>query len=182
MQKPGKNVILIPGMLGAGCTSVATKLAEALGLRVVNSEVIIRRIVVEKGTSFLELAKIVSDGEVEFEKLIRNEALDFIEEGEVVVEGRTALMLLDQPVTLKVFLHAEKDFRAKRVAERRQIDIEEALREIERSDEDRRRLVEKLYGKSWLDLGLYDVVINTSRIPVEVAAKIIETYLQVNRK
>jgi len=178
-MRRNKIVILLPGMLGSGCTSVARLLADRLGLKIINSESIIREIVSERGASFLEMAAMVRDGEVDLEGIIRSIALDYINEGDVIVEGRTALTLLDKPATIKAFLYADKSYRAKRVAERREISLEEAEREVERSDEDRRRLVERLYNHDWLDPSLYDVVVNTSRIPVERGVEVIEAYCKL---
>jgi len=168
--------VLLPGMLGSGCTSVAQLLAGRLGLRVVNSESIIREIVSERGSSFLEMAAIIRDGEVDLESMIRSVALDYLNEGDVLIEGRTALMLLDRPATIKAFLYADRDFRVKRVAERRGVAVEEAEREVERSDEDRERLVRRLYDRDWLDPNLYDVMLNTSRVGIERVASLIESY------
>ncbi|RLE97778.1 MAG: hypothetical protein DRJ96_02900 [Thermoprotei archaeon] len=171
-------VILIPGMLGAGCTSVAVELSRRIGLHVVNTERIVREIVAEKRISFMELSAMVRDGEVDLEGIVRSVALDYLREGGVIVEGRTALMLLDQPATLKAFLYADRKVRIERVARRRGISVEEAEREVERSDEERRRLVERLYGRELTDPALYDVMLNTSNIPPEEAVDLIEAMLK----
>ena len=88
------------------------------------------------------------------------------------------LMLLDQPATLKAFLYADRKVRIERVARRRGISVEEAEREVERSDEERRRLVERLYGRGLTDPALYDVMLNTSNIPPEEAVDLIEAMLK----
>lgn len=173
-----RAVVLIPGMLGAGCTSVATELSKRTGLQVINTERIVREIVAEKRLSFLELSVLVRDGEVDLEGMVRSVALDYLKEGGVIVEGRTALMLLGQPAVLKAFLYANKRVRIERVAKRRGISVEEAEREVERSDEDRRQLVERLYGRGLTDPTLYDVMLNTSHIPPEEAVDLLEAMLK----
>jgi len=173
-----KVVVLIPGMLGAGCTSVAFELAKRTGLSVVNSERIIREIVSEKRVTFAELAQMARDGEIDLEDLVRNVALDYLNEGNVIVEGRTALMLLDRPVLLKVFLYADKKVRAERVAKRREISLEEAMREVERSDEDRDRLTERLYKKHFTDPSLYDMVLDTTNLSYSDAAALLERLIK----
>ncbi|HDD34358.1 MAG TPA: hypothetical protein ENG30_04320 [Thermofilaceae archaeon] len=169
-----KVVVLISGMLGAGCTSIALELGRRMGLKVVNTESIVREIVAEKKLSFMELAAMVRDGEVDLEGVIRSIALDYVKEGGVVIEGRTALMMLDRPATLKVFLYADEGVRARRVAERRGISLDEAREEVERSDEDRRSLVMRLYRREWMDPSLYDLMLNTTRLSLEEAIRAVE--------
>ncbi|RLE70081.1 MAG: hypothetical protein DRJ43_02750 [Thermoprotei archaeon] len=169
-----KVVVLISGMLGAGCTSIALELGRRMELKVVNTESIVREIVAEKKLSFMELAAMVRDGEVDLEGVIRSIALDYVKEGGVVIEGRTALMMLDRPATLKVFLYADEGVRARRVAERRGISLDEAREEVERSDEDRRSLVMRLYRREWMDPSLYDLMLNTTRLSLEEAIGAVE--------
>jgi len=173
-----KTAVLLPGMLGAGCTSVAFELAKLTGMKVVNSELIIREIVSEKRVTFAELTQMARDGEIDLEDLVRNVALDYISEGDVIVEGRTALMLLDRPVLLKVFLYADKKVRVERVAKRRGISIEEAAREVERSDEDRGRLTERLYKKHFTDPSLYDMMLDTTYLSYSEAAVLLKKIIK----
>lgn len=173
-----KSTILIAGHLGAGCTAVASELAKLTGLRVVNSESIIREIVSEKRVPYSFLIEMTRDGEVDLEDLVRSIALDYVREGGVIVEGRTALMLLDRPALLKVFLYAERKVRVERVARRRGISVEEAEREIEVSDEDRRRLVDRLFKKNIVDPSIYDVMINTTELTYEDVALLLNDLIK----
>lgn len=175
MEKP---TILIAGLLGAGCTAAATELARLTGLKVINSESIIREIVSEKRVSYALLIEMTRDGEIDLEDLIRSIAIDYAREGNVIIEGRTALMLLDRPALLKVFLYADKKARIERVAKRRGIDLGEAEREVDASDDDRRRLVEKLYRKGIMDPSLYDVMVNTTELTYEDVARLINDLIK----
>lgn len=165
---------MIPGLLGAGCTSVAFELAKRVGLEVVNSERIIREVVSEKRLSYPDLALMARDGEIDLEDLVKSVALDYIDEGNVIIEGRTAFTVLDHPALLKVFLFADKKVRVERVASRRGISLQEASAEVERSDEDRSRLVERLFKKHITDPSLYDIVIDTSNLTFNEVAALIE--------
>ncbi|RLF04943.1 MAG: hypothetical protein DRJ64_06205 [Thermoprotei archaeon] len=168
-----QDVIILPGMLGAGCTHVAELLSQKFEWRYVNSERIIRRIVSESGLSFREFQVEVHSGEIDLDKIIRNVLLDEIREGKVIVEGRIAFLILDLDVGVKFFLWSSKSDRARIVSKRRNIPLEKALEQIEESDEDRKSLVWRLYKKDWLDLDLYDMIINTSKWSYEGAAEII---------
>lgn len=173
-----KQTILVAGMLGAGCTSVAFELAKLTGFEVINSERIIREIVSEKRVSFAVLIEMARDGEIDLEDLVRSVAIDYAREGNVIIEGRTALMVLDRPVLLKVFLYADRKVRAERVAKRMEISMEDAIREVERGDEDRNRLVERLYRKPFTDPSLYDLMINTTGLTYDSVARLLHEIIK----
>ena len=63
---------------------------------------------------------------------------------------------------IKIFLNASFEDRAKHVAERRGISLEEAKEDVERSDEDRRSLLKRFLKKDSVDASLFDLTINTS--------------------
>ena len=172
------NIILIPGMLGAGCTKVAEILANKIGLQFINTEKIVKRIVTEQRLTFKQLEAMTLSGEVNLEELVKSVVLDYLNEGNVIVEGRTAFLLLDREVDIKVFLYADKEFRIHRVAERREIPVEEAREAVRISDDDRSSLVERLYRRNWLDPTLYDILINTTNLKFDAIAEIIRTALE----
>jgi len=170
-----KNVILVAGMLGAGCTETAEKLSKKLNMDYINSEKVFREIVAQERISFAELSLRARSGEIDIEDVVKSVVEDHVSEGSVIIEGRVALLVLGNPnVDVKIFLWAPKEFRARRIAERRKVSIEEALVNIEESDEERKQLVRRLYKRDWLDADLYDIVINTSKWTFDEVAEIIE--------
>jgi len=173
-----KHIILIPGMLGAGCTKVAEILGKKLNLECINTEKIVKRIVTEGRLSYTELEAMTLSGEINLEEVIQSIVLDYLSEGNVIVEGRSAFLVLDRDVDLKIFLFADTEFRVNRIAERRGIALDEAREAVRESDEDRSGLVKRLYRKSWLDPTLYDMLINTANLKFEAVAEIIRTALE----
>jgi cytidylate kinase len=86
-------------------------------------------------------------------------------------------MLLNQKGVFKVLLAASSEIRAKYIAKRRQITIEEAMEAINVSDTERKHMVEKLLKKDWHDPHLYAIIINTElRSHQEVAELISEIF------
>jgi len=69
----------------------------------------------------------------------------------VIVEGRSAFMLLDRKDVIKIFLNAPFEFRVKYVSERRGIFIEETRDDVIRSDKGKETLVRGFPCKSPLD-------------------------------
>jgi len=169
----GRYVIVVTGMLGAGCTEVAEILSRKLGIDYINSEKIIRVLASERGMTFRDLADAAKSGEIHLDEAVASVVEDYVNEGKVIVEGRSGFFALSLPVDLKVFLWAKKEDRVRMVAERRRLPMEEAEAEVEFSDAERKNLVRKLYRRDWLDADLYDLVLNTSKWSYEEAADII---------
>ncbi|MCD6444190.1 cytidylate kinase family protein [Candidatus Bathyarchaeota archaeon] len=166
--------IALAGQLGAGCTEVARLISEKTGVKVFNSETLIRKLIVDLGTSFRNLQEYVASGEVNMDKILDSLVLDIINaEEDVVIEGRSAFFLLKRKDVFKVLLVADDDFRAERVSNRRGITLEEAKDDIKHSDEERRNLVKRFHNVDLLDPKLYDLVINTSFRDMEDIANLV---------
>jgi hypothetical protein len=54
----------------------------------------------------------------------------------------------------------------------------EARRMLEQSDRDRAKFVESMTGRSWTDACLYDLTVDTSVIPIELATDLIVSVLR----
>jgi len=95
-------------------------------------------------------------------------------EGNVVIAGRGGQVLLqDMPRALHVQVVAPFDHRVAVLARREGIAPEEASRIVSASDRTRRDYLRKYHRVDWLDPTLYDLVINTRKIPASLAAAMI---------
>ena len=94
--------------------------------------------------------------------------------GNVVVVGRGAnIITRDLDQAFHVRLVASFDERVARTREREHLDGQAAERFVRRTDDGRRRYVKKYYGEDIEDPLLYHVVINTDRVSVSEAARMI---------
>lgn len=92
----------------------------------------------------------------------------------LVVIGRGAPVLLkDRKDVFRVFVAGSIDGRVARLCRRTGISRDDALREIKKSDQHRAAYMQTYYQNNWRDPGNYDLVVNTDRLGVEVAADII---------
>lgn len=99
---------------------------------------------------------------------------DLAREGNVVIAGRGGQALLhDMPGAVHVQIVAPFEQRVSVLAERDGISQEEAARSVKASDQARRDYVRRYHGVDWLDPTLYDMVINTNKIPISLAASMI---------
>jgi cytidylate kinase len=100
----------------------------------------------------------------EIEAAIRERA----DAGDVVILGRLASAFLgDRPNLLRAFLTGPKEWRIERLMETFHFTREQATRELERTDLERRRQTKDRYKIVWGDPRFYDLIVDTSRFGIE---------------
>jgi len=93
--------------------------------------------------------------------------------GECVILGRGAAQLLPEPTTLRVRLVGRLDDRIEAIRERLHCTREAALAWIKKTDEERARFVQGVFGLDPAALDSYDLVVSSSRFSVAEAAELI---------
>ncbi|MGQ9515040.1 MAG: cytidylate kinase-like family protein [Thermoproteota archaeon] len=169
------------GQLGTGCTEIAQIISSRMNMSMFNTEKLLHHLAADLMLSFSQLAAKATSGEVELDESLSSLVSSFVHDKhleKLIVEGRTAFMILLEPATLKVLLLAPEYVRAQHIAQRRGITFEKALEATRASDEDRGQLVRRLWKVDWLDPKLYDLVINTGAWSYEQTANIIEAALR----
>jgi CMP/dCMP kinase len=100
-------------------------------------------------------------------------------ERNAVIVGRGGHYVLRQhPRCLNVFLHADINFRQKRVEEVYHVSPQKALRLMCSVDQERARYLKALTGQDWLDARQYHLALDTSYFGLEKAENIILEALQ----
>ncbi len=140
-----------------------------------------RRIVSYLGEDLKGFEEQVQSGEVDLDRLIDRQIDEMLRDGDVLIEGRSAFMLLDNEEVFKVLLVASKNKKADHLASRRLITVEDTREQIRMSDIERKHMVERLYKQDWLDPHLYNLVINTGLFGYEEAAAIIANAVRNRR-
>jgi len=218
------TIVTISRQLGSGGNEIAAGVAEALGLRFIDRE-IINRAAHEAGVPKIALQEMEYEGQrtlVEqvldilrqmppvpnppetarreaatplsahfggiFSPTLRpmNTAMDdyvrmvgmvirdLAREGGVIIVGRGSQVLLkDHPAALHVQLIAPFWHRVKIVMEREGLERRAALGRVRTSDQARAGYLRRYHNVNWLNPQLYDLIINTAKVPVEVAVRLI---------
>jgi cytidylate kinase len=101
----------------------------------------------------------------------------------LVVIGRGAPILLkDRADVLRVFVTAPEDVRAARVAQRLGTARDEAIKELRKSDQHRATYLKEHYGVAdWRDPRHYDLVVDTGRLGIDGAARLVVEAAQLLR-
>lgn len=106
--------------------------------------------------------EMVESAEGEIHAITQAVISEITQTGDVVLVGRGAQAYLhDRPDSLHVFIAAPMAVRTALAADRLAVSIEEAEREVERIDRQRREYVATRYDRGWDDPAFYHVVINS---------------------
>ena len=110
-----------------------------------------------------------------YKNVLRDVMEKYAREGNAVIVGRGSQMILrDWPDALHVQLYALPQVRAERIVRRLGLSESAAVREIEASDERRRRYIRHMHDNAnWKRMDYYHLAIDTGRICPDTAATII---------
>jgi cytidylate kinase len=162
--------IALCGYLGSGCTEVAEILAGEFGLETFNTSRILR--------SIRNFDSLSGSGEIDIDKVVKDELDEILKNDNIIIEGRSAFIVLNIKGVMKIFLNASLEDRVKHVAERRGIRIEDARDDVVRSDEERNHMFQRLFGKSCTDVSNYDFSLSTDSKTYSRVAKIIVNIME----
>jgi predicted cytidylate kinase len=178
-------IITIGGNLGAGKTTLAEKLAPALGYEELYVGAIFREMGAERGMTIEEFyAEIKNDPALERSVDDRQKKL-MQEKDNLIIQGRIAWFFARQSPfkTINILLTVDPKIGAKRTAEKKENvgkSIEEVARATAQRTENERERYRLLYGiEDYFDPAHYDIALDTSRMTInevskEILAKIIE--------
>jgi cytidylate kinase len=93
----------------------------------------------------------------------------------VIVNHSGQVILKDAPGVFKVLVTGSLDRRAARLAQQQNRDLPAAQKTIEDSDRQRTDYFRRVYHTEWLDMGNYDLAINTDRVAADLAADMVAT-------
>ncbi len=106
--------------------------------------------------------------------LVRQVILEYAQAGDVIIVGRGGQAILrDMSGVLHVKVVGSEEMRTRRLMQRMGVDEKEALRQIHHSDRERTRYLKHFHGLNWHDPCLYDLVLNTDRLAVDVAVHLV---------
>jgi len=184
------SVITISRQFGAGGGTVGKDAAKKLGFLLVTQNVI------NEGLSKLGL----SPQAFSFEKNVRKDPVqekkrifyrtalhDLIMElaakESIILLGRGGEFLFrDHPDAFHVRIQAPINQRVQWVQEIYQLDEKKALRMIQEKDRLKKRFTQEVFKHSWMDMEMFDLVINTGKISPQRAAKLVVQGFKLRKK
>ncbi|MEM3627748.1 MAG: cytidylate kinase family protein [Candidatus Bathyarchaeia archaeon] len=147
-------IICICGLAGSGKSTLAKKLAEKYGLTYYSGGDALKALAIEEGYKPFERGWWESpEGmrflerrgrDPKFDRKVDEKLLELAKEGNVVLDSWTMPWLLENG--FKVWLEASPRKRAERIAKRDGIRVEQALKALEKKEEQTKEIYKRLYG------------------------------------
>ena len=183
------SVVCLSHATGAGGDAIGRDVAEALGFRYIDEEILLAAADKENlepeileamerrrtGLGRLQV-DVVTGGALDelLRALIRDAVVEAADKGDVLIVAHAgAMALAGDPRVLRVLVTASPETRARRVAEPEGIDQAEAERAIDQSDKGRATYFRNFYGVTRELPTHYDLVVNTDRISTQQAVSLI---------
>ena len=174
------NIISLTGDLGSGKSTVSAILCETLSYQYVYTGQIQRKIAERYGMTTTEL-NTYSETHPEIDTEIDSTFKALNNSENLIVDSRLAWFFI--PSSFKVFLKANLDVSITRISGDKQrinenyASHQEAAKGIVARKESEVKRYQQFYGVNCLDLGNYDLIVDTSNIsPQEVANIILENF------
>lgn len=174
-----KNIkIAISGFSGCGNTTVSNLLAKKLSIPCINYT--FRNLAVELNLDFTEIVKRAKT-DFSFDKMVDKNQIALARKSSCVLGSRLAIWLLPE-ATLKVFLLAPFEVRAKRIASRENKDYEKTIEFTKMRDKADTERYKKLYQIDNTDYKFADLIIDTSEYDPEQISNIIMKVISIKCK
>jgi cytidylate kinase len=194
-------IVTIARQLGAGGETIAQRLADALGWRLLDRALVDRiaeelemapeqvEATSERVEGFMErLGLYLAEGLPEAlpvtivpstsseatARAARRLVAALAEEGPAVIVGHGAMCVLrDRLDAMHVFVHAPFETRVGRAVAFFEVDREGAEEKIRRSDTDRKRYIREHFGREWQDPTNYHLCVDTGAFGIDGAVELI---------
>jgi cytidylate kinase len=177
-EKESDIVVTIDGPSGSGKGTLAEQIADILNVKHFSASDIFYSIAEERGISHVELSeKAEKDVDLEVDRKTLERGL----KNDCVIDSRIASWVLGDHSDLRIYLEADIEERARRIAEREGKNKEEAIKETERRDKENQRRYRKYYNIDSEDKSIYDILINNTDMDIEEQRKVIEQILEESK-
>jgi cytidylate kinase len=183
-RRTKKVLVLISGYAATGKSTLGRALAKRLGIPYYSGGDALMRLArkmgfnakgrkwwdTEEGMRFLRMR----EENFEFDRKVDEELVQIAKEGSAVIDGWVIPWLVDDG--FKVWLKADLETRAARLAKRGKMGYEEALKVLKEREERNRELYMRLYGIKWgEDLAPFHLVLDSTRLGKEDVLRVVLT-------
>lgn len=174
-DKKSDLIVTIDGKSGAGKGTLGEFIADKLDLEHFSAGDVFRQIAEDRGMTHAELAE-KADKEVDLE--VDRRTLERGLENNCVIDSRIASRVLSDYSDLKIFVTADLEERAKRIAERENEELEKILEETRKRDEENSRRYKEYYGIETDNIHMYDLIIDNTEMNIEEQNELVEKVLR----
>lgn len=151
-------IVTVSGEIGAGKSTVARRLATALGLRYLSTGEVFREEARRRGVSLADMGRLAEEDPA-IDRALDEMQVQAAAAGHILVDSRLSGWLIDGD--LRIWLRAPLEVRAGRVAARDGVDLATALRHVRTREASEHRRYREIYRIDVADLTRYHVIVDT---------------------
>jgi len=175
-EKQSEKIICIDGNSGAGKGTLTEHLCDKFGYKHLSAGKMFRKIAKEKNMTVGELSeKADKQTDIEIDKRTIKEAF----KQDCIVDSRIGSRILGDYADLKIRLEADLEERARRVAERENLEIEVAKKRVEKRDEDNEKRYKEYYNIDMNNLETYDLIVDNTKLEISHQHELVEKALKM---
>jgi cytidylate kinase len=175
--------ITISEMLGTKGQQIAREVAKSLNYSYYGEEEVLKAAdeigffkdvqkLDEKGPSFFE--KFFSEKPKVYLDRLQSVIFEIAKKGDAVFFGKGSQLLLNSfGCALHVFVTGSTERRIQQIMQEKGVGREIAEKWVHRSDQEKRGFLRFAFDEDWLNLNLYDLILNTDKLSVESAVKMV---------
>lgn len=116
----------------------------------------------------------------DYRKFVEDVIRDVAGQGDCVIVGHAAQVILrDRSDTVRVLVTGSAPHRARRIKAGMGVEDKEALKIMERTDNERLDYFRRFYETGWLSPSTYDLCISTDRLSAEQCAEVIARFAEL---
>jgi cytidylate kinase len=174
------TVITISRELGSGGTYISRQVAQALGYHLVEKDTL-QKVLSQYGFAQFEAEyesapsfwERLDSNRIQMIEMLNKVIMAVAQHGNVVILGRGSFAVLDNfRDILNVRIQAPLPTRVRRVMVEQKIeDWEKAETLVKESDRVRSTFLQSWYGVRWDTAGMFDLVLDTSKVPCDLAVR-----------
>jgi len=173
-------IVTISGLAGAGKTTVANELANRLDVPAIDVGQVFREEAKRHGMDIVAFSDYRKD-HPEIDRQIDDAVIQrCLDAAGCVLQGRLTAWLTKQRGigACRIWLAAEPEIRAARIAKREKVDSAQTLADLKRRDSNDRQIYRDTYGIDLNDLSVYDIVVPTDDLSADEVVSFILNELQ----
>lgn len=166
--------IALSGKSGCGNTTTSEKLAQRLGVQLINYT--FRNLAEDEGMSFDELCQL-AETDPQWDYLVDKRQIERANSAPSILGSRLAIWLWKE-ADLRVYLDAPNEVRGARIQKREGGDLAQVMEKTRRRDERDHNRYQRLYNIDNNNYAFADLIIDTSKhTPDEIVEIIVQKYL-----
>ncbi|MFB6292301.1 MAG: (d)CMP kinase [Candidatus Nanohaloarchaea archaeon] len=174
-EKESDLIIVVGGPSKSGKSTLASHIADKLDINHVSAGDIFREIAADRSMTVEELSR-EADKETDIE--VDRRVLEIALSESCAIDSRIAAWVLGDHVDFSIYLTADLEERASRLAEVEDISQEKAEKLVEERDQDNHRRYSDYYGIDTHETDLFDVIVDNTDLNIEEQNQVVGELLE----